>query len=168
MFARFSNYITGGLLIALAFVSLGWYIDNTKLSACQAGRKADKALYEKAQSDAKVLHLEALRKKEKEYVDKAKKADADYGTLSAKYNESIRLYVDAQGKARRASPSAGSSGPEGTHRPGENPFVSPTDFAQTELDITEVAVVPVSDLVTCGENTARLVIARDWALGLNK
>ena len=172
MFARIIDgargYLTGGLLIALALVSLGWYIDNTKLAACQSGREADQANYAKAQAEAREMWIKEIVKKEKEYVEKAKKADANYGALAAKYNESIRLYVDAQGKARKASPTAGSGSPEGTNRPGENPFVSPTDFAQTELDVTQVAVVPVSDLVICGENTARLQVARDWALGLNK
>lgn len=168
MFARFQNYISYGLLIALALVSLGWYIDNTKLTACQAGREADLAKYAAAQAEAKEMWIKEIVKKEKEYVEKAKKADADYGALAAKYNESIRLYVDAQGKARKATPVADGASPSGDNGPGENPFVSPTDIAQTELDITQVVVVPVSDLVICGENTARLMIARDWALKLNE
>lgn len=172
MLARFYDrargYITGGLLIALALTSLGWYIDNTKLAACQSGREADQAKYAAAQAEAREMWIKEIVKKEKEYVAKAKKADADYGALAAKYNESIRLYVDAQGKARKASSPADGGNTASPNRPGENPFVSPADFAQTELDVTQVAVVPVSDLVICGENTARLQVARDWALGLNK
>lgn len=167
MFTGLKDYVTYGLGIALALVSLGWYIDNTKLAACQAGREADQAKYAAAQAEAKEMWIKEIVKKEKEYVEKAKKADANYDALRSKYNESIRLYVDAQGKARKTSPAADSGGTESANRPGENPFVSPTDFAQTELDVTQVAVVPVSDLVICGENTARLQVARDWALGLN-
>lgn len=168
MFARFSNYITGGLLIALALVSLGWYIDNTKLAACKSARETDKALYKKAQSDALAEHLKALRAKEKEYEAKANKADEAYSTLARKYNDAVRVYVEAQRKARRTATAPDGASTEGDNRPGENPFVSPRDIAHPELDITEVVVVPVDDLKMCAENTARLVIARDWALGLNK
>lgn len=166
--ANFYIYIIAGLLVTSGVSTIGWLITDANLDSCQSGRKADKEAYKRAQADAELLAAKAIADKEKEYVAKAKKADADYGALSAKYNESIRLYIDAQGKARRASPAPGSGGAESSNRPGENPFVSPTDYAQTELSTTEVAVVPVSDLVICGENTARLVVARDWALGLNK
>ena len=168
MFARFSNYITGGLLIALALVSLGWYIDNTKLAACKSAREADKALYKKAQSDALAEHLKALRDKEKEYEAKAQKADEAYGALVGKHNDALRLYVKSQSTASGTAPAPDGGSAEGDNRPRENPFISETDIAHPELDITQVVVVPVSDLAICTENTARLVIARDWALGLNE
>lgn len=167
-YERFRGYVTGGLLIALGVTTLGWVITDARLDACQSGRKADKAAYEKAQADAEVLWMKAIKKKEEDYAKKAKKADEAYDALAGKYNDAIRVYVDAQGKARKASSPADGGDASGTNRPGENPFVSPNDYAQTELDVTQVAVVPVSDLVICGENTARLQVARDWALDLNK
>lgn len=156
-YERFRGYITGGLLIALGVTTLGWVITDARLDACSAGRKADKAAYEKAQADAEVLWMKAIKKKEDEYADKAKKADAAYGELASKYADAVRVYAAAQSKARATSAASASGSPTSDYRPGED-----TEF----LEVREV-VVPVGDLMICAENTARLVIARDWALGLN-
>jgi hypothetical protein len=159
LYGRFSGYLCGGLAIALAITSLGWYVSDKNLDACQAGRKADKAMYEKAQADALAEHLLAIRKKEKEYADKAKKADADYDALVRKYNDAVRVYVTStQGKASGTIAPAYGGSTEGDNGPGED-----TEF----LAVREV-VVPTGDLLICAENTARLMIARDWALGLNE
>lgn len=155
---RFRNYVIGGLLIAVGVTTLGWVITDARLDACTSGRKADKALYQKAQADAEVLWMKAIKVKEKEYEAKANKADEAYGTLAGKYNDAIRLYAAAQGRSRVAPTSPGSDGAASDNRPSED-----TEF----LEVREV-VVPVGDLAICAENTARLVIARDWALGLNK
>ena len=64
---QFRNYIIGGLLIAVGVTSLGWYVTAANLDACTSGRKADKAAYEKAQADAEVLWMKAIKKKEDEY-----------------------------------------------------------------------------------------------------
>ncbi len=167
LFERFGSYVCGGLLVALAVTTTGWYISDARLDACKAGRKADRAAYEKAQSDAEILWMKAIKKKEQEYEQQAKKADEAYDALAGKYNDAIRVYVEAQRKARSAVAASEGSRTEGNNGPRENPFISPTDIAQPELDITEVVVVPVNDLAICAENTARLVVARDWALGLN-
>lgn len=157
-YERFRGYITGGLLIALGVTTLGWVITDARLDACSAGRKADKAAYEKAQADAEVLWMKAIKKKEDEYAAKAKKADEAYDALVGKYNDAIRVYVDAQSKARSTAAAAQGGSPTSDNRPGED-----TEF----LEVREV-VVPVGDLMICAENTARIVVARDWALGLNK
>ena len=154
---QFRNYIIGGLLIAVGVTSLGWYVTAANLDACASGRKADKAAYEKAQAEAEVLWMKAIKKKEKEYEAKAKKADEAYGTLASKYADAVRVYANAQSKARAAATSAASGSPESAYGPGED----------TELPVVQV-VVSTEDLMTCAENTARLVIARDWALGLNE
>jgi len=127
------------------------------LDACASGRKADKAAYEKAQADAEVLWMKAIKKKEDEYEKKAKKADEAYDALSTKYRDAVRVYAAAQSKARSTAAAAQGGSPESAYGPGED----------TELPIVQV-VVSTEDLMTCAENTARLVIARDWALGLNK
>ena len=167
-YERFRGYITGGLLIALGVTTLGWVITDARLDACSAGRKADKAAYEKAQADAEVLWMKAIKKKEEDYAAKAKKADEAYDALVGKYNDAIRVYVDAQSKARRAIAASQGGSAESSDGPGKNPFIPDEAYVQPELDITQVVVVPVSDLVMCAENTARLVVARDWALGLNE
>jgi hypothetical protein len=168
LFERFGSYVCGGLLVALVVTTTGWYISDARLDACKAGRKADRAAYEKAQSDAEILWMKAIKKKEQEYEQQAKKADEAYDALAGKYNDAIRVYVDAQSKARRAIASAQGGSPESSDGPGKNPFIPDEAYVQPELDITQVVVVPVSDLAMCAENTARLVVARDWALGLNK
>lgn len=154
---QFRNYIIGGLLIAVGVTSLGWYVTAANLDACASGRKADKAAYEKAQADAEVLWMKAIKKKEDEYEKKAKKADEAYDALSTKYRDAVRVYAAAQSKARSTAAAAQGGSPESAYGPGED----------TELPIVQV-VVSTEDLMTCAENTARLVIARDWALGLNK
>lgn len=165
---KFNMYIIGGLLITLGVTSTGWYVTSLQKEACENGRVADRESYKRAQAEAETLHLLALRKKEKDYEDKANKADADYGKLAGKYADAVRMYATAQGKARYATPAPGGDGAASNNGPRENPFISPRDIAHPELDITEVVVVPINDLAICAENTARLVIARDWALGLNK
>lgn len=157
-YERFRGYITGGLLIALGVTTLGWVITDARLDACSAGRKADKAAYEKAQADAEVLWMKAIKKKEDDYADKAKKADEAYGALASKYADAVRVYAAAQSKARTTATTAQGGSPTSDNGPGED-----TEF----LEVREV-VVPVGDLMICAENTARLVIARDWALGLNE
>lgn len=168
LFERFGSYVCGGLLVALAVTSVGWYVTDARLDACVSGRKADKAAYEKAQADAEVLWMKAIKKKEDEYNAKAKKADEAYGALAGKYADAVRVYADAQSKARRAAAAAQGGSAESPDRPGGNPLIPEDAYIQPELDITEVVVVPVNDLAICARNTARLVVARDWALGLDK
>lgn len=157
-YERFRGYVTGGLLIALGVTTLGWVITDARLDACSTGRKADKAAYEKAQADAEVLWMKAIKKKEEDYAAKAKKADEAYDALVGKYNDAVRVYAAAQSKARATAAAPDGGSPTSDNRPGED-----TEF----LEVREV-VVPVGDLMICAENTARLVIARDWALGLNE
>lgn len=166
--AKFHTYIIAGLLIVSGVSTIGWVITDAKLEACESGRKADKAAYKKAQADAEVLWMKAIKKKEDEYNAKAKKADEAYGALAGKYADAVRVYADAQSKARRAAAAAQGGSAESSDGPGKNPFIPDEAYVQPELDITQVVVVPVSDLSICAENTARLVVARDWALGLNK
>ena len=155
---QFNLYIVGGLALALGAVSLGWYITDLRLDSCQSARIADKKSYEKAQSDAELAQRKAIQDKENEYREKAKKADIALDALNAQYRDAVRLYTTLKGKASYpvAAPSSGSA--TSNNGPGED-----TEF----LAITEV-VVPTNDLLICAENTARLVIARDWALGLNE
>lgn len=155
--SKFSNYIIGGLLITVGVTSLGWYVTSANLEACVNGRKADKAAYEKAQAEAEVLWMKAIKKKEKEYEAKAKEADEAYDTLASKYADAVRVYANAQSKARATAASAASGSTPSAYGPGED----------SDLPVVEV-VVSTEDLMTCAENTARLVVARDWALSLNK
>lgn len=164
---RFRNYIIGGLLIGLGVMTLAWYVTDARLDACKSGREADRATYVAAQAQAEKLHIEAILKKEKEYAAKAKEADAAYGTLSSKYADAVRVYAAAQSKARATASAPYRGSAASPDRSSEAPSL-PDGATYPELDITQVVVVPVNDLMICAENTARLVVARNWALGLNE
>lgn len=172
MFARFitsfGGYVIGGLAVICVFLGLGWYTTSNKLETCRDARKTDKALYEKAQADAEVLWMKKFKEKEKEYEAKANEADAAYGDLASKYRDAVRVYIDAQGKARTTARATTGASPSSDNGPSASPFIPDGAITETELDITEVAIVPVNDLLICAENTARLVVARDWALKLNE
>lgn len=156
IFASFGGYISGLLFVTSLTLGGGWYLTNNKLERCQEARKVDKLSYEKAQAEAEVLWTKAVKSKEKEYEAKAKQADKDYSNLNAKYRDAARVYIETQGRTRQSSGT-----PEGGNTEGD--YRSSTD---TELPVVEV-IIKSNDLLICAENTARLVIAREWALGLN-
>lgn len=155
---KFNHYILGALLISLSVASAGWYVTNLKLDSCKESRKTDKVSYEKAQAEATVIHMKAIKAKEQVYVEKAREADASLDSLNTRYASAIRLYTEEH---RRKARSTGTSSTGGST---SSDYRSSED---TELPVLEV-IIPTSDLLICAENTARLVVARDWALGLNE
>lgn len=172
MFTRiltsFGGYIIGSLAVIILFLGVSLHLTSNKLEDCKTSRATDKVMYEKAQAEAEVLWMKAVKDKEKEYEEKAKKADASFSELSAKYSDAVRVYVS------KSKPKESGGTPQGTGTSsGDGSSQDPVlpdgfEFSHPELDATDVAVVPVSDLLICAENTARLVVARDWALGLNE
>lgn len=169
LYNKFIHYIVGGMALLTLGLGLGWYVTNLKLDNCQAARAVDKTSYEKAAAESLAQHLEAIKKKEQEYVAKARQADASYASLSARFNDSLRLYTEANKRATSiAVTGSRSSSAEGDNRSGTGPNIPASHYTQPELDITEVSVVSIDDLTICAENTARLIVARDWALGLNE
>ena len=98
LFERFGSYVCGGLLVALVVTTTGWYISDARLDACKAGRKADRTAYEKAQSDAEILWMKAIKKKEQEYAKLAEKADEEVNSLIEKNAEYAKLCNEQENK----------------------------------------------------------------------
>lgn len=147
-FKGIQTYITIGLGVLLLLTSGALYVEGLRLDSCKAGRLADRESYKAAQAEATTIAVMAKAQEEKRNELKRQKADDDYRTLSAKYHDALGLYRATPRKARNPDLPRTPPPPEGTNGPGET------------------AVVPVSDLETCADNTARLEVARQWALSL--
>ena len=115
---------------------------------CQIGRKADKTAYEKAQATALATELKKKQDKIDEYERKRVKADANLAALTGKYHAAVLRYQTAKGTPNRVSAPRETKPAEGDNGPGGE------------------TLVPTADLLICADNTARLEIAREWALGL--
>lgn len=135
-------------MAALIATSTGWYITSLQLDNCQIARKNDKTAYEKAQATALATELKKKQDKIDEYERKRIKADADLATLTGKYHAAVLRYQTAKGTPNRVSAPSETKPAEGDNGPGGE------------------TVVSVADLMVCADNTARLEVAREWALGL--
>ncbi|NBW44232.1 MAG: hypothetical protein EBR45_01490 [Betaproteobacteria bacterium] len=146
---------------ALAFLGLALAANHYRHAyhAEKALRRADRAAYAAAQSEATVIAKRALDAAEARYRSKANEADKSYLAQLADARSAADRYIAAhrvrwQAFARDASaavaaPDGGRAGsPDG---PG----------AAANM----VAVIP-ADIQVCTENTLRLEAARAWALGL--
>jgi hypothetical protein len=152
LLAQFYNYIILALLSVIIVLGISLWIKDTALDSCTDGREKDKALYISASNKAAEDHLEALRKKEKDYEAKATKADENYGDLAVKYRDALRLYAKSKSSPGKTVTSAEGGSAESIDGPSTNTLFS----------------VTYGDLQICTDNTARLKAAREWALGLNK
>jgi post-segregation antitoxin (ccd killing protein) len=147
-FKGIQTYITIGLGVLLLLTSGALYVEGLRLDSCKAGRLADRESYKRAQAEATAIAVALKAEEERKNELKRQKADSDYAALSAQYRDALGLYKAAQRKARNPDLPREAPAPEGTNGPGES------------------AVVLVSDLETCADNTARLEAARTWALSL--
>lgn len=155
---RLMPKLTAGLAVACLVLSAGWYVSSQTLDACREGRRADAMAYEAASTDSLARHLKQIRETEDGYRKKAEAADADYGALHDRYRESVRLFAQGNKRSTGGSSAAaedrGSIGVDGSSK-------------ASSISWGDGILVQESDLAVCAENTARLVVARDWALGLN-
>jgi len=155
MFTQVRDYLIAGFAVAALVGSIGWRVTSLELEAEKSGRAADKASYEAAQQMAKAKALEEKQKLEKEYNDKAKKADADYDTLLAKYSAAVVHYKANQSPALRVDLPGSSNPAEGADRTGRG------------SELSEGLFVRMADAQVCAVNTARLQSAREWALSIS-
>jgi len=155
MFTQVRDYLVAGFAVAALISSIGWRVTSLSLEAEKSGRAADKAVYEAAQQMAKAKALEEKQKIEKEYNEKAKKADAIYDALLAKYSSAVVRYKANQSPAIRADLPASSGSAEGADRPGR------------DSEFYEGFFVRMADAQVCAVNTARLQSAREWALSIS-
>lgn len=149
-FSGVQTYITIGLLVTTLAASAGWYVTGLRLDSCKSGRLADRAAYHQAQAEATALAIAAKAAEEKRNEERRQKADEDYRALSAKYHDALGLYKAAVRKASNPDLPREAPAPESPNGPGEGALV----------------LVPAGDLDTCADNTARLEVARQWALSL--
>ncbi|ANI78996.1 hypothetical protein [Sphingobium sp. EP60837] len=154
------HLLVGGAVVALI---LGLVIQSFRLSATQgalaaekAARKADTAVFARAQSEAAQMALAAKLKKETEDVRKADAADARAADLAVRYRSLSLQYAQAQ----RAASVQHLSGATETASGGDGPDRSAV------LPLGQL-MIPEADAFICAGNQARLEAVREWALGLS-
>lgn len=150
------QYLLAGSVALNLFLGLGFYVQGVRMhswkveaKAEKAGRKADKTVYEQAQKEAERLALDQKKDLERKYDDYKQSADRGYADLRRKYDAAllrVKTSHSTSGKPVGVSPEAAAS-PAGSSGTGEDPVI-PTRL---------------SDLAICAENTAKAVIAHDWA-----
>lgn len=153
VYNKIRDYLLVGSVVALVAASVGWYVTDLRLDHTKSlvqlekqGRQLDRAIYEKAQVDAANKSLEAVLKKEREDVEKAKQADEAYASLLNKYNASLLRYQASQRKANTIDMSSTSITSDGSNLTSES----------TSISIT------ITDAQICAENTARLQAVKTW------
>jgi hypothetical protein len=153
---RFRDYVTVGLLGLTLVTGAGWYVTDLKLEACEANTEAIVESTRAAAAEATTIALEDKQRIEQEYRDYAAEQTEAYNDLLGSYNASLVRYAN-RGTTSRPPASAPSGSPGSPASPGESPDV-----------LDDVILIPFSDAEICAENTARLQVAREWALGLNE
>jgi len=101
-------------LIGAAFLLLALIIQTFRLSATEgalsaekAGRRADRASYEKAQAQATAEALSAKLKKDAENAQAAQTADAGYNALRERYDRLLRVKAADRSSGRTIAPAEG-------------------------------------------------------------
>jgi len=156
LWGKFRDYVTLGLLGVSLVCGAGWYITNLRLDACEANTDAIVARTTQVQAEATTAAIEDKNRIEQEYRERAEQTDAELADVLARYNASLVRYANRSTSSGTPSP-APSGSPAGVDGPSESPVV-PSD----------VITIPFVDAEICAENTARLQLAREWALGLQE
>lgn len=152
LWGRIRDYITLGLLAGAVVAGVGWYTTDLKLDTCRANRIADRATYESAQHEYEAKALREKLEIEERNRERAEEADASYRSLLEQYNAVLMR--------RFAAPRSTDSG---TDLPGTAPTSEGVDGPSEGPVIPEITI-PFEDAEICAENTARLEVARKWAL----
>jgi uncharacterized Fe-S center protein len=125
----------------------------------KALRRADRASYANAQTEAARIAREALLHQEHIYVTKAQETDHVYQAKLTDADRRANAYIGANRVRGQAAPgvasgaiaSAQGSGAQGGERSGAAP---------------DMVAVTAGDIDVCTTNTVRLEAAREWAVGL--
>ncbi|MDF0543320.1 hypothetical protein PX699_13260 [Sphingobium sp. H39-3-25] len=129
----------------------GRHLDSLK--AERAGRKEDRAAYNRAQMEATAKAFAQKQALEKEYERKAEVADAAYSDLSGQYRAAVLRYAAAQRAAGRTDLPGATQAPEVSDGSGQGAGIPQGSI-----------LIATDDALICAENTARLQIARGWVL----
>jgi hypothetical protein len=151
-----------GLSIAAAVAVFGlivasWHYRHA-YHAEKALRKADRAAYAAAQSEATIIAKRALDATEARYRSKANEADKSYRAELADARSAADRYIAGH---RVRSTFASSAGRAPSSAEGDR--AGSPDRAGTAPDMVAVTA---GDIQVCTINTTRLEAAREWALGL--
>lgn len=156
LWTRFRDYVTIGLFCTTLVASGMYYVTDLRLEACEANTQA---IINSTEAAAAEATLEAERDKqriEQEYRDRAEQADEEFANLLTRYNASLVRY------ANRSSP----SGPAASAESGSTGSVD--GASESPVVPNDLITIPFSDAEICAENTARLQVAREWALSLDE
>lgn len=150
----------GGGVSLLAIATWVWRIDSLRaehlaaLTQCQSEKSEQAELFQRAQKTALDLANAAKARKEAKNEAARQQADARYDDLGSKYRALIlrKATADRGATSRTRLPGTGETA-QGTVGPGEGAGVPVGRF-----------VIMEADALICGENTARLEAAREWAI----
>jgi len=143
---------------AFGLIAASWHY-RSAYHAEKALRRADRASYANAQTEAARIAREALLHQEHTYVTKAQETDHVYQAKLTDADRRARAYIGANrvrgqaaaGNVSGAIASAQGSGAQGADRSSAAPGM---------------VAVTAADIGVCTDNTTRLEAAREWALGL--
>lgn len=159
LFSQFQGYITAGLGALLLLTSVGWYVTGERLDSARhelkeekQARKADREIYKRAQAEAESKALREKAAIEERNRERAKEADANYGTLLAQYHAALL----------RKQAAASGSAPGGPNLPGTPGAAEGGDGPSQGAVVPEVIPILFSDAEICAENTARLQVIQKW------
>lgn len=150
------------LAAALAFLGLALAANHYRHAyhAEKALRKADRAAYVAAQSEATLIAKRALDAAEARYRSKADEADKSYRASLADARAAADRYIAGHRvHGTFAGPASGTVTASESRGPGS---------ADSADQATVMVAVTADDIQVCTDNTLRLEAAREWALSLTK
>lgn len=156
LWLKFRDYVTIGLGVTTLIAGGMYYVTDLRLEACEASKESLVARYDTALAEATLKAEQDKTRIEEEYTRRAEEADSELSDLLARYNSSLVRYANRSTPSGPAPTPEGGS-PAGVDRPSTSPVV-PNDLI----------TIPFVDAEICAENTARLQIAREWAIGLQE
>lgn len=159
---RVQNYVTAGLLLTAVVAGGMYYVTNLRLEACEANTQAIVESTRAAAAEAEVAAINDRNRIEEEYREHAAEQAQAYDDLLGRYNASLVRYAN-RGQASRPAPA-----PEGGSTGSADGPSSSTDVPDDLTVTSDLILITFSDAEICAENTARLEVAREWALGLEE
>ncbi len=167
-----ANWKRIGLALLLAALALAWLRGDhfraqrdgarEMATAERSGRLADRESYRQAQITAEALAVAQRAFVEAKYREQAKDTDDAYELALVDARSAADAYA---ARMRVKSPAAAHSQASGPASAPGGATASSPDGPGADADMVAVSR---ADFDTLNGNTARLIAAREWALGLNK
>ena len=151
-------YALAAVIAAGLIYRAGWNARDEKADSEQAQMVA---AYEQAQAEALRLAIAAREAQEARYRDLAKRIDTDAQDARNQAADAVTRYIVRNRVQPCTVGSAGSTTPASTEGGSASGSVGTGAPA-----IVDAVAVSEADIRICTDNTARLVAAREWALGL--